>query len=416
MRSKQIPQYRLTPLQTDKRHFDDIVVGSGLSALATVQGLVSRDRRVLVIAGTAHSSLRHYGFAPSVPCANRGAGGLGQYWHGVIPLNISARNGYDLKAFGQYLSRFYPGLAGTDLSKDRLFVPWTPIRPNLHFANLMRQNPSVEMFNQTATRLLPDAGGVDVQTDQAMFRAQTVWIATGTLDTPTLLAPLVGAADNATVSDHVIGYVGMLRRSSDITARLRAVRRNREGVFFPAFYNADRSVLYTIRPARFDFATLDEGIEKRAVFGLPTSRAIAGIMGRLSPGLVAEALYNKAGIGRSARHYSVYFQAVAKDAYALDADGQILTQDTKALDAATRHARETAPFERLTLSQRPELLIPGIHLHGSLSKQQTDILSNDSALCAQIRVVDPSTLKDIGPEHHSFRMMFDAYQQAEQGA
>lgn len=57
--------------------FDDIVIGSGLTALGTVLGLPA-GRRILVLAGEASGRFSHYDARGAVPCAFDGMGGLGE--------------------------------------------------------------------------------------------------------------------------------------------------------------------------------------------------------------------------------------------------------------------------------------------------------------------------------------------------
>ena len=64
---------------------DDLVIGSGLAALGVVRGL-PKGRRIVVVAGQPGVSVRRYDEASGIPCENLGIGGLGAFWHGVIPL------------------------------------------------------------------------------------------------------------------------------------------------------------------------------------------------------------------------------------------------------------------------------------------------------------------------------------------
>ena len=65
--------------------YDDIVIGSGLSAIGTVLGLPAT-RRVLVLCGPAESATQYYDSTRRSPCSYLGYGGLGNFWHGVIPM------------------------------------------------------------------------------------------------------------------------------------------------------------------------------------------------------------------------------------------------------------------------------------------------------------------------------------------
>lgn len=383
---------------------DDIVIGSGLAALGAVIGL-ERSRRVLVLAGPREGRFSHYDARGTVPSSFLGEGGLGNDWHGVIPTGWRNNfgGGRD-EGFAALFGHFYPRSdAQSRLGRPWLFVPWRPIRPRAEFARLQQaRGERLVLSAELATEFRAGARGVEVRTGTGAHRARRLWIAAGALHTPALLERSLGAGiARGRVSDHVACYIGQ----ADGLAAPR-IERSREGAFFQAWHGHDADALYTLRPARFAFRTLDHGIEQRAVFGLPTGSAIAKITRRMSPGLLAEAFFNRFGLFPRAPRHSVYAQVLVRDAYAVD--GTSLQADAAAIRAATDAARAQAPFPGLRPSQRPELSIPGIHLHHSLD---LDALARAGVgnPSFPVRVVDASVLREIGPEHHSFKMMLAAH-------
>ncbi|MDP3824315.1 MAG: hypothetical protein Q8R33_22835 [Burkholderiales bacterium] len=391
--------------------FDDIVIGSGLAALGTVLGLLAQpERRIVVLCGPAQPSFLYYDDRRTVPCAFLGEGGLGSHWHGVIPTgwrnNFAAASD---ESFDALLRRFYPD---TDtrgrLGSPYLFVPWRPVRPANELRRLVvRHGARLKLLAQTADDLRFDDRGVAVDTARGVLRATRAWVAAGVLHTPKLLArSVVPQASRGMVSDHAFCYVGQL----DGQPR-PAITRTREGLFFPAVYDAAATALYTLRPAAFAFRRLDYGIEQRAVFGLPTGNALAKIARRMSPGLLVEAFYNRFGLFGAARTHSVYAQVLVRDAYELDDGSRPLRARTEQIRAATDGARRTQPFAGVRLSQRPEIHLPGIHLHHSLdlpALARAGVNQADSP----VQVVDASVLTEIGPDHHSFKMMLSAHERA----
>jgi len=390
--------------------YDDIVIGSGLAALGAVIGLANSPR-VLVLCGPAQGRFSHYDARSSVPSTYLGEGGLGNDWHGVIPTGWRNRYGGDDAAFAALFKHFYPR---TDplprLGKPWLFVPWRPIRPRHEFARLQRaRGAQLSLRQELAQSFRMDGTSVTVQTATATLRARRVWVAAGALHTPGLLdRSLGGGIARGVVSDHVTCYVG---QADGLPAP--AIARTRDGAFFPAWHGEATEALYTLRPARFAFRTLDHGIEQRAVFGLPTGSAMAKITKRMSPGLLAEAFYNRFGLFPRAGRYSIYAQVLVRDAYAIGPDGVQLSAQTAAIRAATGRARELAPFPGVRISKRPELSIPGIHLHHSVD---LDALARAGVggPVSPVQVVDASVLREIGPEHHTFKMMLVARDSAKQ--
>ncbi len=388
---------------------DDIVIGSGLAALATAQGLPAA-RRVLVMAGPAQARIGYYDDQGRVPSHHLGLGGMGNHWHGVIAFGAPGPFKEHASEFAAYFSRYYPhALKGEPQDPAKLFVPWQPIRPAKEWPRLIAQRPGrLRLSHQTASQFQAHHGGVEVvTTDGAKLRCQRLWVAAGTLHTPKLLerSAGVGLARN-TVSDHAFCYLGQLH-----AATAPHVHRTRDGVWFSAQHDKALTALYTLRPARFSFRRLDHGIEQRAYFGLPMGNALAKIARRASPGLLAEAFYNRFGVGAKAAVHSVYAQVCAADAYHFDPDSAALSPNLAALRQATDAARTAQPYTGLVSSQRPELHIPGIHLHHSvdpIALQQAGLNVPGSA----VQVVDPSPITDLGPNHHSFRVMLSAYVQA----
>lgn len=386
--------------------FDDVVIGSGMAALGVVLGLESR-RRVLVLAGPAVGEYAYYDQRKTVPCAYLGAGGLGNDWHGVIPTGLQTNFGSATTAdFADLFARFYPN---TDiqarLGKPWLFVPWHSIRPIAELTKLARSRADrLQLMPELAKELHVRDSGVDVSTDSTTFRSRRVWIAAGALHTPTLLARSFGGRglNRGLVSDHVLCYLGQVRHQP-----APEVTRTRDGMFVPAQYGAHKSGLYTRRPARFAFRRLDHGIEQRAVFGMPTGNAVKKILRRMSPGLLAEAFYNRFGLFASADMYTVYAQVLVNDAYALQSGTELLRVRPDAIRSPTEAARRNHPFDHLTPSGRPEIYIPGIHLHHSVDLEALARVGlNEPA--SPVQIVDASVLSDIGPDHHTFKMLLAA--------
>lgn len=384
--------------------YDDIIIGSGISALGAAFGLEG-SRRTLVLAGPAAGTYSHYSGQLSAPCAYLGAGGLGNDWHGVIPFGLHARLGAVSDAdFEQMFSRFYPhtALAGR-LGRAQFFVPWQPIRPQREFARLVAARAGrLIVATGTVKRFAEEGGGVRVETlEGTEHSGRRLWIAAGAVHTPGLLERSLGVAvSRRRISDHAVCYVGLVE--GDVPPP--RISRTRDGVTFEAFYDDACSALYTLRPARFAFRRLDYGFEQRAVFGMPTGSIVSKLLRRFSPGLLAEAFYNRAGVFPRARIYSVYAQTLVPDAYALEEAAFPLRVNGERIVAATAQARARAPFAGIRQSCRPELYIPGIHLHHSVDSAAL-VRAGIGGPAGRVQVVDASVLSDIGPDHHSFKLL-----------
>jgi hypothetical protein len=392
---------------------DDIIIGSGLTALATVIGLAS-ERRIVVLCGPRTPVTHYYEGSQAIPREHLGLGGLGNFWHGVIPTgNRADPNATDAGEFVRLFDRFYPRAdVASRLGKPWLFVPWRPIRPQAHWQHLERERGTrLRLVLAAAQRFAIDSRGVQVWTNDARLSARRLWVCAGALQTPGLLdRSLERPVSRTTVSDHVLCYIGQIDRASHSKVPAPRAERTRAGVWFEAHYNEALTALFTLRPARFAYRRLDYGIEQRAVFGLPTGSAVAKIVRGASAGLVAEALYNRAGLFAGARFQSVYAQILVPDAYWLRA-GAAPAVRADVVRQATDAVRADRVWSGVETSRRPELFLPIIHLHHSVDRQALGATGIDEP-GSPVRIVDASVRERIGPEHHSFRMMVSAFARA----
>jgi hypothetical protein len=292
-----------------------------------------------------------------------------------------------------------------------VFVPWKAVRPARELARLAGANPGrLVLLPEPAQSLALGDGAASVTGASGARSASRAWLAAGALRTPGLVEAVCPGAARAVVSDHAFCYLGQVAGHA-----MPVPRRVPHGLLLAADYDAGATALYSRRPARFGFRRLDFGIEQRAVFGMPTGNAVAKLARRFSPGLLSEAFFNRLGWPAGGKLQSAYAQVRVADAYALGRDGRALTPRGEAIRASTDRARQAQPFPDLRPSRRPELFLPGIHLHHTLD---LDALGRGGVNVpgSPLQVVDASVLEDIGPDHHSFRMMALAYRRGLQAA
>jgi hypothetical protein len=394
--------------------YDDIVIGSGLSALGSVIGLPP-ERRILVISGPGVARTQYYDSTSAVPCAHIGYGGLGNFWHGVIPTggreNFAGSSPAD---FRQLFEWFYPGAdVGPRLGKPFLFVPWRPIRPAKVWERLRgERGERLQMVYDHVQRFKVFENGVLVRIGGASFAAARAWVCSGTLQTAGLLDRSLGhVVSRGSVSDHVLCYLGQMDRAAHPDVAPPQVERTAQGLWFRGHYDAAGTALITYRPARFAYRRLDFGIEQRAVFGLPTGGAVAKILRGASPGLIAEALYNRAGLFPGAPVQSVYAQLVVPEAHWLREGGNSIVMRRDVIRAASDAVRAGYTRAELQPSRRPEIFLPMIHLHHSV-EADTVAAAGINTPGSPVQIMDASIRDHVGPEHHSFKVMVAAFTKA----
>jgi len=391
--------------------YDDIIIGSGLVALGAYLGL-PKGNNVLVIADQAKGDWLQYDHFNSVPKAFEGMGGLGNAWHGVIPLNTSQYFDYSQQDLQDFLAMFYTDFRIEGLSgyKDLFFVPWFPIRPTNFWRKELESKPSkLFIANEKAERI--DRGGTSqsVTTGQNTYRGKRIWSATGTLHSPKILASSIGVkCVRDFVSDHVISYLGQItvEDNPDLKGKFHLI--NKSGLITQFYADRASTALYSVRPAMFDFRELDYGLMQRAAFGLPTGGLIKKLLKRVSPGMLVEAVYNKTGLMDRSDLKSVYAQIDVKDAYRFNHESLVLEPNSENINARLKETRDGVPFHNVLHSKVRNNFLPGIHIHHSVDESE---LRLEGINCGDspIQVLGPSIMDDIGNEHHSVRCMILAH-------
>lgn len=393
--------------------FDHIIIGSGLSALATAMGL-PRKARTLVLTGGTKGGMTYYDGASRVPSTFIGLGGLGEYWHGVVPMGF--RNNFanaSTTDFIEFFSQFYPH---TDIAqrigKPWLFVPYRAIRPDKYWRGLLQERDRLQIRAMRATLLEDQSDRIHVAAEGESFTCKFAWLAAGALHTPRLLATSFDASlARQTADDHAIIYLGLVDQSKTYKHIVPRPHRDRGGMWLPLRYSDTPEALLTTRPARFDFKTLDSGIKRRTLFGLPTGNAVVRLLTRPSPGLVAEAFFNKFGLFPRSRFQSAYAQFPVMNAYGFNSGTAELTPRNNLIVAAAQALRSSLAIDGLLPSRQTELFIPGIHLHNTVRREALDA-ANIDVPNSRILIADASTLTNIGPDHHSFKMMLSSFLRA----
>ena len=393
--------------------YDDLIIGSGLTALGTILGLPAGNR-ILVIAGAHRGRLQYYDYRNTVPCAYLGYGGLGRFWHSVIPTGQKPRLAGDDQEFRELFRQFYPDAATeARLGEDWLFVPRQPIRSNQVWEReRARRGDRLTILNRMADRFDRRDRSVAVMCDEDIYSARRLWLAAGPLHSPALVERSVNhVSQRRYISDHIISYVGQIDRRAHPHIAAPNVERSRDGVWLQSMNGNDGKSLFTLKPARFSYLMLDHGIAQRAAFGLPTGGALRKIAKSASLGLISEALFNKFGLFPDAPVLSAYAQTHVRDAYEIDTNGS-LRANGEAIDLAVTEMHRKHPWaSELVASRRRDLFINAIHLHHSLDLDQLQA-ADINRTASIVQVVDGSPVSDIGGEHHSFKLMVSAFARA----
>jgi hypothetical protein len=190
------------------------------------------------------------------------------------------------------------------------------------------------------------------------------------------------------------------------------VQRTKDGVWFESRYDKDGKALYTLRPARFGFKRLDYGIERRNAFGPWPGNSIGSIMRGASLGRFAEALYNRSGLFPNARVQSVYAQINVPNAHRFHSIDAQLSARRNVMQASVDDVRSNSPWTEIRTSQRPDIIFPSTHLYHSVDVEALT-RAGMNVPTSRVQVVDASVLTDIGPDHHTFKLMAAGFERAQ---
>ncbi|APC05349.1 hypothetical protein AOC10_01795 [Polynucleobacter asymbioticus] len=396
--------------------YDDIVIGSGLTSLATILGL-PKGRKICVLAGLDTPHIQYYDSVSCIPSSNLGRYGLGSYWHGVIPTcDLNAIGPLDINSYSSLFNYFYPG----ELINDRvncpwIFIPFQPIRPSNYWRRIRQEKyEDLNFLKVLATSIHEDSRGWRVTTSEGfVFYGSRVWIGAGALGTSKILlnSPQFSGSVRGTASDHLIIYLGQLDRQKYPNQTAPVVSRGRRGVWLKSIYDEVNQALITTKPAYFDYKQLDRGIEQRNAFGLPASGVVGKLFNSRSPGLLFEAAFNKWGFFPNSSKLNVYAQIRVKDGYVIDFDKNQLHPIQGNIENRISQLHSNLEWPELNKTKRKDLFIRGIHLHRTVNRKGClDFELNK--MYPTFSIVDSSIIENIGPEHHTFKTMVHAYMQA----
>jgi len=369
-----------------------------------------------VLTGGKEDTINHYDTSSKIPCQNLGFGGLGSYWHGVIPMHSSDTLPAVSEALIADLFRiFYPREELGNLTNSSwLFVPYRPIRPKPHWIKLEDSlSGNLRLAHTVAQKIYIDNGKWVVVADGQYLRTHRLWLAAGALGSPAILeqSEEYSSATLTGVSDHLILYAGQVNRKVHSHIASPQVKHTASGYWMRSSADFGDLGLITTKPARFAYKTLDQGIEQRSAFGLPTSGIIKKVISAGSLGFIAESVFNKFGLFPNSEILSVYAQIRVESGFRRLPGGRGVQADEARILSCIQNFRENLNQLELTLSRRSDLYIRGIHMHGTIDARilRSFEINTDASNCV---IVDSSVIDDIGPEHHSFRLMVRAFERA----
>lgn len=398
--------------------YDEIIVGSGLTSLATLLGLKENKnfnkKRILVLADQQAANIKIYNSRYNIPYINSSYGGLGNFWHGVIPLNLSKRFPELSKcSLIMLLKKFYPNVHWDKfVERKKFFVPWFPIRPKVYFQQLSSQSSNLNIQYSKALVFRHAKNKMwQVITADCVYTTNRLWLCGGTLGTAELLDRSgYESATNEFVSDHFITYVGQILKCPYRLNNIVKKRYSWQGyIFDPMILN--HNVLVTARPAFLDYKRLDFGIAQRQNFGLPVS----GILGKLvrckSPGLLCEAIFNKFGLMSASTIYNIYAQHQVPNVLERKKGVLEIKLKNNIIKFHELKIKSMLKNNICKVSKKAGISFPAIHLHNSVHKNKL-IKMGIAHKNSNLQIQDASVIKNIGPEHHIFRVMATAFRNA----
>ncbi len=373
--------------------YDYVVIGSGLAALGASIALDEYSKTYCIVG----RDFKYENLYPNGQLITSHLfGGASNFWHGVIPM--AQFKDEKSKKLLQKFYKFTP-LKGFE---NKLFIPRNPIKSKLYF------NHEKTVVGDVCTVSKHKNGVAEIRLkDGKVLFCKRIIVACGVRSTFELLASSkLIKKENATIDDHVCGYVGLVSVKS-LQSLLGVgidISINKFGYLINSYLDEEVDVLYTFRPAHFEMKNETNQLRGGPVYGKGGKiKVIWNVIKSLKLGRLIEAFSLKSGIWFKPKIVSIHFQVVGRKIHKkVGNDWSVCNKHDDLLQRVGSSVKETGFPIADGFYEQPVYF--GNHLFN------LDVINIESDLWGVIDVVDASTEVNIGGYHHSFRQLIRAYE------
>lgn len=378
--------------------YDLVIVGSGPVALSCLLSAPSN----LKIAVISHSDRGEYirdSFGDKA-YINRYGGGL-DAWHGVLSSNLFLKHYPDeLDFYIKFFKFFYPekNINNNLFGFQKIFIPKKKISSK-NLNELLKERTNIKLFFDEVLHI-DESKVINIYGKNEKYLSNRVILAAGAIGTAKILNNSQLGQINKFIGNHIIGY-----GQYNISTNNEFVKS--EYSRYGHFKNIEissikgKEFMSYQRPSLFDFRNSKILGKYKTVYSRTKKEIYSTIIKSMSPGLFAEAFYNRYGYWFKTNKANTYLQIESSNVYELDNKFNIIVSE-KNINLFVDNVVQNSKFNDLDI----KTIVSGIHFFNTINKiSDVGSCSNKDDWQKKIIVADSSVLKKIGGSHHTFSLM-----------
>lgn len=321
-----------------------------------------------------------------------GLGGLGNFWHGVINTNSIPRNDFSYKnilTVFELVMGFSP--KPEDLNKE--IIPLTTLRPK----KLLDKLSNNTKILPKSISLKESSSQVKVNFSNGTFEYfDKVFVCSGSINNNDVLVNSGLAKTNNRVSDQVIFYENKVLRVSDkISDKLKTKKRLG---YIAREYDLIDHIKVTYRPV---YGRNKSHIKNKSIYSNSPLRVVLSLMNPVNFVHIFESLYLRYGIQFPTKRCRRFFQVDIKDCYYWD-DGNLKVDHFKIQKLLKKLHKSN-----ITINESD--IVSGIHYYNTLIDVSSIVGQYNSNENKKIYHISSSSLSEVGPEHFTFRLIYNSF-------
>jgi hypothetical protein len=399
------------------KYYDHVIVGMGISALGVLEALCKNESLdVLVVDYNDNEDDYYYFDFLKRKFGKSGNGGNSDLWHGVVSKLKYQSNEYYDKYFDYFLKLYYPEISSSELN-TKSFIPHRPMRPKKIISTKFKDK--CNFYNSKLLKFEYSEGGTILYFSNAKLKTGKLWMCAGVQGTLKVLNESKCLSRRKYyIDEHFVGYFGQIKTLG--RTYLDTVTYCDSGhlkEFITIKESHGLSMYLNVRPAHFGFKNINYAAKFRGFFGRKSSSIVVGLLYKLNPGLILEAMYNKFGLTLPASLFNVVGHVEIIKSLVYDVPSGTFSYSQNRLNISTFDAKNlfNAFGNRFILSN-PVDLSPGLHLMNINDSFMIDYIDDDLLSAGisgkGIYICSGISLKTRSPEHPSFSLLVYSYMKA----
>lgn len=396
-----------------ENHSRHLIIGSGMSALGTLEALSTDEK--LKNSRIIHANTSKFHFSessnPYLPIEKLKNGGNSNLWHSVISRFLPLE--YTEDCFSKLFTKYFPKSNLENFKDKSSYVPYFPLRPLKRIKDI-----EVKLMDVIDDHIIliekNKYNSVTIHGLKASYTTDKLFLCTGTFATLQLLTNSNFIEEGQSkLSEHLVGYFGQFNgpfKNEEITRDQSGHFKKMHEIKLP-----ERSLFVSVRPANFKFRDIKTANEFRNFFGRGTKSIIISLISKFNFGLILEAIYNKLGIEINfGNKYNIVGHIESKHSVEIEftpfrnpkivyTEKQIIFTNQE-ITAIRKYFKAIGVKKQISINRKNDVS-PGIHfLNSSLREELLQLPEG-------IKFYGTILFDDESPRHPSFDLLIYAYKE-----